>query len=265
MVLYKSPTEAGPSLTCSRKRPIPEKSARQKFRVHLHPGELWSVEVTYQQEVIEVVAEAELLEGSYEELRTLRLYRLVARLLVVRCLVALSLTAILWLDWHDCTLWNEVPTTTDHRIIAALTHDHHVKLSALGLLSFLKRSTTSSASPWIVIDVFSDCMSRSITVHFCFRQRLPEHRGSEDIPAFLSLCHRSRNQIGMESVGTPDRHACCVEAFAGLFVYCHTSGSLRIRRTYYVHKLLEHLLMGEHVKEDRPVNRAECVSEIQDY
>ncbi|KAG5444375.1 Radixin [Clonorchis sinensis] len=56
--------------------------------------------------------------------------RFVARLLVVRGLAALGLTAPLWPSWHGCTLWNDVPTSVARGIVAALTPDRYEKLLA---------------------------------------------------------------------------------------------------------------------------------------
>ncbi|KER27243.1 hypothetical protein T265_05647 [Opisthorchis viverrini] len=67
-----------------------------------------------------------------EDSTTLPPDRLVARLLVVRGLAALGLTASLWPSRHGCTLWNGVPFSVARGIIAALKPDHHVKVAALG-------------------------------------------------------------------------------------------------------------------------------------
>ncbi|KER33153.1 hypothetical protein T265_00855 [Opisthorchis viverrini] len=69
--------------------------------------------------------------SHYEDSTTLPPDCLVARLLVVRGLAVLGLAAPLWPSWHDCTLWNEVPTSVTRGIVAALKPDHHVKVAAL--------------------------------------------------------------------------------------------------------------------------------------
>ncbi|KAG5449387.1 hypothetical protein CSKR_101169 [Clonorchis sinensis] len=73
-----------------------------------------------------------------EDSTTLPPDRLVARLLVVRGLAALGLTAPLWPSWHGCTLWNDVPASVARGIIAALKPNHHVKVAALGRADVLK-------------------------------------------------------------------------------------------------------------------------------
>ncbi|KAG5442615.1 Peptidase inhibitor 16 [Clonorchis sinensis] len=43
-----------------------------------------------------------------------------------------------------------------------------------------------------------------------------------------------------------------MEAFGGPSIYSHTAARQRIQRTYHVHKILEHSMMGKRVKENRP-------------
>ncbi|KAG5448504.1 hypothetical protein CSKR_101947 [Clonorchis sinensis] len=50
--------------------------------------------------------------------------------------------------------------------IRALTSSVTLQSELIQFPRYVKCSTTSSASPWIVSGVFSDCMSRSMTLHF---------------------------------------------------------------------------------------------------
>ncbi|KAG5450969.1 hypothetical protein CSKR_105278 [Clonorchis sinensis] len=50
--------------------------------------------------------------------------------------------------------------------IRAITSSVTLQSELIELPRYVKRSTTSSASPWIVSGVFSDWMSRSMTLHF---------------------------------------------------------------------------------------------------
>ncbi|KAG5446084.1 hypothetical protein CSKR_103838 [Clonorchis sinensis] len=85
-----------------------------------------------------------------------------------RCSNRPSLTAIQQNSPH-CSLIHaclKLANATRALEIRAFTSSVTLQSELMQLPRYVKRSTTSSTSPWIVSGVFSDCMSRSMTLHF---------------------------------------------------------------------------------------------------
>ncbi|KER34253.1 hypothetical protein T265_00102 [Opisthorchis viverrini] len=58
--------------------------------------------------------------------------------------------------------------------IRAFTSSVTLQSELIQLPRYLKRSTTSSTSPWVVRGVFSDCTSASMTLHFVGAKCIPK-------------------------------------------------------------------------------------------
>ncbi|KAG5442879.1 hypothetical protein CSKR_105174 [Clonorchis sinensis] len=88
--------------------------------------------------------------------------------------------------------------------IRALTSSVTLQLEPMQLPRYVKRSTTSSTSPWIVSGTLNDCKSTSMALHFVGAKCIPKN-GMTLVSSSKNTCAFSPSKLLESSLYTPTR------------------------------------------------------------